>query len=358
MACDTSDPIIDDNDTNPQDSLGTVYFPPSNNLSWERTDPDELGWNSDALPDLYNLLEDNGSRAFIILVDGKIVIEKYFGKDLLNISDFNAASDWYWASAGKTLTAALVGIAQEQAYLDIKDPTTQYLGRGWTSMTAEQEDNITIQHQLTMTSGLDDLIFDNHSFDPSKLRFRSEPGTRWAYHNAPYTLLDTVIESAVKSSFETYFNTQLRDKIDMNGEWLWLDNDHVFFSTALSMARFGWLIANDGKWGEDQVIQNIDYINAMRTPSQNINNSYGYLWWLNGQKDYMLPGLQIVFPGSIAPEGPDDMYSGIGKNGQYLSIIPSLNMVMVRMGENPDQVSVPILFQRDIWEAMNEVLPD
>ncbi|MBT8230555.1 MAG: serine hydrolase, partial [Bacteroidia bacterium] len=91
-------------------------------------------------------------------------------------------------------------------------------------------------------------------------------------------------------------------------------------------------------------------------PSQKINESYGYLWWLNGYSSHMLPATQIVFPGSISPEAPTDMISGIGKNGQYLSIIPSLNMVMVRMGENPDQVAVPILFQNDIWKIMNEIL--
>ena len=354
-SCDDTEPIIDIDD-NPQDTIESIYFPPANNLGWERTSPDSLGWDMDAVSSLYDLLETNGTRAFVVLVDGKIVLEKYFGKDLLNIADFSSTSDWYWASAGKTLTAGLVGIAQEQGYLNINDFTTDYLGRGWTSMTEEQEDAITIWHQLTMTSGFDDFIIDNHSTDPSKLRFKADPGTRWAYHNAPYTLLDAVVESAVDDEFENYFNSELRDKIGMDGNWIWSGHNHIYFSSALSMARYGWLIANDGKWEDEQVIQDVDFINAMRTPSQDINNSYGYLWWLNGKEDHMLPSLQITFPGSLAPSGPVDMYSGIGKNGQYLNVIPSLNMVMVRMGDNPEEVAVPLLFQRDMWDAMNEVL--
>ena len=106
-----------------------------------------------------------------MLKDGKIAIEKYFGT-------FTKDSLWYWASAGKTLTAFLVGQAQEDGLLSIGDSTSKYLGVGWPGLTPEQERKITIRHQLTMTTGLDDGLEDNHCTLDSCLQFLAEPGTR------------------------------------------------------------------------------------------------------------------------------------------------------------------------------------
>lgn len=358
LACNRNT-FVDDGDINEVD-LGSendeLYFPPLNNDTWEKTEPSSIGWRSENLPALYDLLEENETRAFIVLIDGKIVIEEYFGKDLLNLADFDKNDQWYWASAGKTLTAVTTGLAQEQGYLNIQEKSSEYLGQGWTSLEKSQEDKITVWHQLTMTSGLDDRVNNSDNTNPEALQYKAEPGTRWAYHNAPYTLLDGVIEGATDLEFETYFNTHLRDKIGMDGSWLWLEDNHVYFSTARSMARFGLLISNNGDWDGNTIIQDKSFIKEMTNQSQDINYAYGYLWWLNGKQDYMLPGLQLKIPGSITPEAPADMISGIGKNGQYVSVIPSLNMVMVRMGNNPDEVSVPILFQKDIWKAFNEVI--
>ncbi len=94
----------------------------------------------------------------------------------------------------------------------------------------------------------------------------------------------------------------------------------------------------------------------MITTSQQLNKSYGYLWWLNGKESFMVPEVRLVFPGSFNPTAPDDMISGIGKNGQYVSVVLSMNIVLVRVGENPDSVPVPFLFLNDIWSALNDVI--
>jgi hypothetical protein len=70
----------------------------------------------------------------------------------------------------------------------------------------------------------------------------------------------------------------------------------------------------------------------------------------------MLPESQQVFSGSITPNGPADMYSGMGKNGQYISVIPSKEMVLIRMGEDPSSVQVPFLFLDDIWEKLKLII--
>jgi len=336
----------EENGTNP------LYFPPDDPDIWEQVTPSSLGWNTTEIPSLLELLENNGTRAFIVLKDGKIAIEEYFGNNLAGTSPFSKNTLWYWASAGKTLTAFVVGKAQEEGYLSINDKSSDYLGAGWTSLTSQQELKITIRHQLTMTTGLDDDVANNHSFQKEDLIYKAEAGSRWAYHNGPYTLLEKVVSESTEQNFDSYFNSVLRDKTGMDGTWQWIDDDHVYFSTPRSMARFGLLILNNGKWADQAILIDPAYVNSMITPSQTINKSYGFLWWLNGKESFMIPESQIVFPGSITPAGPADMFSGMGKNGQYVSVVPSMNVVMIRMGEDPTSVPVPFLFLDDIWEKL------
>jgi len=333
-----------------------IYFPPSGSDTWATITPSSLGWNTSEIPALLTLLETNGTRGFILLKGGKIVMEEYFGQNLASTAPFVRTSIWYWASAGKTLTSFIAGKASEEGLLHLNNKTSDYLGTGWTSLTPQQESQITVLHQLTMTTGLDDGVADNHDFNPANMLFKAPAGSRWAYHNAPYSILENVIANATAETFNNYFNQKLRDKIGMDGLWSWIDYDNVYFSTARSMARFGLLILNEGKWGEEEILSDSEYYNKMTTPSQNLNKSYGYLWWLNGKESFMVPGLQTIFPGSLTPNAPVDMISGIGKNGQYVSIVPSMNLVLVRMGENPESVEVPFLFLDEIWKKLNVII--
>ena len=79
----------------------SLYFPPLSGNAWDTLSPARLQWCQARIDSLYNYLESRNTQAFIILKDGKIVLEKYFGT-------FTADSIHYWASAGKTLTAMLV----------------------------------------------------------------------------------------------------------------------------------------------------------------------------------------------------------------------------------------------------------
>ncbi|MBL0013307.1 MAG: serine hydrolase [Flavobacterium sp.] len=325
-----------------------LYYPPlSTSATWETTDPTTLNWCPERINNLYAFLEQENTKGFIILKDGKIVLEKYFGT-------FTDQSLWYWASAGKTITSFLVGKAQEENLLNINDRSSIYLGTGWTNCTLPQENNITIKNQLTMTSGLNDGVTDNHCTLPSCLDYLADAGTRWAYHNAPYTLLDNVLENATSQNLNTYTQLKLKNPTGMTGGWATVDYDNVFYSNVRSMARFGLLMQGNGAWNGNQLI-NSTYFNEMINTSQTLNKSYGYLWWLNGKQSFMVPTSQIVFPGSYAPDAPDDMFAGIGKNGQIVSIAPGRGLVVIRMGDAPDSSEVPFTLCNQIWQKINEL---
>jgi CubicO group peptidase (beta-lactamase class C family) len=333
-------------------SSQSVYYPPlSSSAVWESVSPVSLGWSASKIDTLYNYLEKQNSKAFIVLKDGKIVLEKYFGT-------FTADSVWYWASANKTLTAFLVGKAQEDGFLSVNDATNKYLGMGWTSCTPAQENAITIRHQLSMTTGLDDGVAYNHCTTAPCLKYLAAPGVRWAYHNAPYTLLQSVLEKATSTNVNLYTQSKLKTKTGMTGLWTMIDYDNVFFSTARSMARYGLLAQQKFIWKTDTLLHDTAYVRAMTTPSQNLNKSYGYLWWLNGKSSFMLPTLQYVFQGSYAPEAPADMFAALGKNGQIISVSPSQGLVVVRMGNQPDLPAADISPElcNQIWRRLNDVI--
>ncbi|MBL0174379.1 MAG: serine hydrolase [Ignavibacteria bacterium] len=329
----------------------SLYFPPLTGGAWETVSPASLGWDESKLAPLYDYLESSNTKAFIVLKDGRIAIEKYFGT-------FTADSNWYWASAGKTMTAMLVGIAQQEGFLSFNDPSSRWMGRGWTSLPAVKEDLITVRHQLTMTSGLDDGAGDEDCTLPSCLVYKADAGARWAYHNAPYTLLDSVMESATKMSLNQFYLSRMRTKTGMNGAYFRSGPyNNVLFTTPRSMARYGLLILNKGAWSTTPILRDTAYFRQMVTPSQDINNSYGYLWWLNGQKSHMLPKTQTVFPGWLCPNAPADMIAGLGKDGQLLNVVPSMGIVIVRMGRDPDDASlVPNRLNDQVWKRLNDVL--
>ena len=330
-------------------SAQSLYFPPLTGTTWDTTSPASLGWCQTKIDSLYDFLEQTNSKSFILLKDGKIVFEKYFGTHTRD-------SLWYWASAGKTLTAFTVGIAQQEGFLSISDTTSSYLGTGWTDCPPIKEEKITIWNQLTMTSGLNDAVADHYCTLDSCLQFLANAGTRWAYHNGPYTLLDGVISNATGQSLNTYFNTKIRSRIGMNGTFFQVGYNNVYFSNTRSMARFGLLMLNRGNWNGTQIMTDTAYFNQMVNTSQNLNLSYGYLWWLNGKTSFMAPTFQTVFPGPLLADAPVDLYAALGKDGQIINVVPSENLVLIRMGEAPGTSSeVTPVYNNDIWKKINEL---
>ncbi len=325
-----------------------LYFPPAGGSEWETIDSYSLGYCDSGLDSLDAFLAAGNAKAFILLKDGKIVHERYF-------NGFGPDSLWVWNSAGKTLMATLVGIAQQEGSLDINQATNTYLGTGWTNASPSQEDEITLRHQLTMTTGLDDTA-DPDCTNSNCLNYLAPAGTRWAYHNAPYTILGQVIEAATGQSLNIYQRRKFVAPAGITGAFIRLGFNNVYVSDARSMARFGLLTLADGNWDGTPVLADTSYLHDMLTPSQSINPSYGYLWWLNGQPTYRLPTLQVDFPGPLMPGLATDAYAALGKDGQIVAVTPSSNEVWIRMGDAPGTGSLLVAPQlaSDIGTKLSE----
>ncbi len=332
------------------EAFAQKYFPPIANNQWETVSPGVLNWDENELTNLYTYLNEKNTKAFLVLKDGKIAVEKYYGT-------FTADSNWYWASAGKTLTGFMVGIAQKEGIVDVNKKTSDYLGIGWTNAPLAKENLITVRHQLTMTTGIDEDQQIKDSTLPISLNYKTDAGTRWCYFNAPYTLLGQVIEKASGLSYNAYFKTRVKDKIGMNGVWLKAENsNNIFYSTPRSMARFGLLLLNKGIWENTPVLNDPDYFDKQINSSQTLNPSYGYLTWLNGKASYMLPSTDNVFSGSLIPTAPADLYAALGKNDQKIYVVPSKGIVVIRMGNSAgNSFATASKFDNELWEKLSKI---
>ncbi len=332
--------------TAPEPNIDELYFPPINSNDWDTKSVSDLNWNVNELQPLLDFLEENNTKSFIILHDGKIVVEEY-------MNDHSSSKPWYWASAGKTLTTAITGIAHEEGLIDINNKVSDYLGAGWTSAPLEKENLITCKNLLSMDSGLDESFGNN--VEKQNLIYKADAGTRWAYSNVYVKMQDVVAETS-NITWSDYFNSKLRDKIGMNGAWLKTGGFSVYWSSARSMARFGLLISADGIWKNTQIIPE-NFLNKAINTSQNMNKSYGYLWWLNGKDSYKLPSSQVEFQGKLIPNAPNDLYAGLGKNDQKIYVVSSKKLVVIRMGDAVNGENFALSnFDNDLWEKINALI--
>jgi CubicO group peptidase (beta-lactamase class C family) len=327
----------------------SLYFPPTTGTTWASATPASQGWCQPQLDSVLAFAGRKHSKSLLILKDGKLVVEKYYGT-------FTADSLWYWASAGKSLTATLVGLAQQDGILSMNDSTSKYLGR-WTAATKAQQKQILLRHQLTMTTGLDDTPpapCDNESTMPACLRYLTTPATRWAYHTGAYRTLQNVLVAASGAPNMTQYTAQrLGTSIGMTGLWY----QDVFYSRSRDMARFGLFMLAKGSWNGTQILTDTAYFRRMTHPSQTLNRSYGYLWWLNGQPSYLLPTVQATFPGPLIPSAPADLIAALGKNDQKIYVVPSLRLVVVRQGQAAgDSKLASSSFDTELWARIMAML--
>lgn len=338
-----TDPILVPEEETPVIVDDPLYFPPLNSDTWETTAISELNWNADQLQPLLDYLEDKNTKSFIILHKGKIVVENY-------MNGHTATSPWYWASAGKTLTTAVAGIAQDENLINLNNKVSDYIGAGWTSATLVKENLITCKNLLSMTSGLDDSMGDGIA--PSELYYLADAGTRWAYHGV-FLKMQDIIASASNQTWDDYFNTKLKNKIGMTGAWIANGNLNVYWSTTRSMARFGLLMLANGTWENTQIVSS-SFLNEATNSTQNLNEAYGYMWWLNGKNSYRLPQIQLEFSGALIPNAPQDLFCALGKNDQKMYVVPSKDLVIIRMGETADASNFALSnFDNELWEKIN-----
>lgn len=336
-----------DGPINVQSRAGTAYVPPLSGDNWETVSPASAGWDEARLNEALAYAGENQSTAMVVLYRGRIMAERYW-------RDWNLHSAAAIASCQKSVTSLLTGIAQEEGLLRIDDPVSHYLGAGWTKAPPEAEERITLRHLLTMTSGLAD-----------DLSYEVDAGTRWYYNTPAYYRLKAVIERAAGVSMNDFTRTRLLERIGMQdsvwfGELLAPPPGQQLRSSARNMARFGLLILNDGNWGAEAIIGDTQYLAESVTTSQELNLSYGYLWWLNGQPSHVLPGpARQTREGPFIPAAPSDMVSALGVGDKKIYLVKSMDLVVTRHGAaaGMGRTEAVSSFDNLLWQKLMAAAP-
>jgi CubicO group peptidase (beta-lactamase class C family) len=324
---------------------------------WDTADPASVGWDPPALQAALDFAGAHGTRALVVAVGGRVIAQQAWG---VSIDGF--ARDV--ASCQKSVVALLVGNLQDAGRLAIDEPVTTYLGAGWTRATPGEEAPITVRHLLTMTSGLAD-----------DLTFAAPPGTVWRYTTNAYQQLVPLVEEVSGRSIDESTRVALFDPIGVSRASRWqvrriegpfgVDPTgrriQGLVMTAPDLARVGLLVLRDGTWGARRVLADRSYLAEALAPSQELNPSYGYLWWLNGQDAFVLPGPPVRRPGPLIPGAPADLVAALGKDDQKLYVVPSLEAVVTRLGAPADPSRGPrparSSFDAELWQRLVAAAP-
>ena len=306
--------------------------------------------------DLYDYLLENNTSSFLVSEKGKIVIDQEFKVqktlkpkslmffNLLQHGFVQNRSQEDVASIQKSLVSILVGIAQQKGLLDIDNSVTSYIGK-WTLLEEEKENLITVKNLLSMTSGLD-----------ADFNYLSQPDSQWLYNSRAYSQLFYVLEKTSGLQINELSSQWLFDELEMK-ETFWKERKkgltgfpkdsakYGLVTTAKDLLKFGEFILNGGEVGTNHVILDIDFFDDTFSKSQNMNEAYGYLWWLNNSKTYMTWEKNIS-SGNLFSKVPEETILALGAGGRVLAIVPSEEMVLVRLGSFPNDPN----FYNNLWE--------
>jgi CubicO group peptidase (beta-lactamase class C family) len=279
----------------------------------------------------YKVFTDLKTVAYLVIKDSAIIYEQYWE----NYSDTSLSNSF---SVAKSIISLFVGIAVDEGKIkSIDDPVCNYLPE----FCSDENKVLTIHHLLTMSSGLNWDESYSSLFSKTtqayygsnlrdlvlKLKVVEKPGEKFKYLSCNTQLLALIIEKATGKNVSEYASEKLWKPIGASHDAIWsidtkngVEKAYCCFNTnARDFARLGQLILNKGRWGNRQVVSE-KYIAEATTPADYLKDEdgsplrkYGFQWWILNYKEY-----NVVY--------------ARGVNGQYVFVIPSENMVVVRLG--------------------------
>ena len=245
----------------------------------------------------------------------------------------------------KILASTVVGLAIDRGDIDSVDQSAADFIPEW---QGTEKEAITLRDLLSMSSGLEfDMIADNVTMplagDMTQLAVQAplvhSPGLLWEYNNHSVQALEPVLRNATGMAADVYANQHLFAPMGMDVDWKRDDSGQpaLYMNARTSCrdnARFGYLHLREGCWRGERLLSK-EWISESTSPSTTMNRGYGYWWWLNGEQ----PTLDSVTfqekSNVLHPFAPGDAYCGVGLGSQFVEVIPSLDMVVVRMGTAP-----------------------
>lgn len=326
--------------------VGTDPVAPVPSAVWPTGDPGEHGLDPARLEDVAAYLDDFGSNCLAVIKDGYLVDARYW-------RGTTPTTDQEVFSITKSITSTLVGIAQDRGLVDIDEPASKYI-QEWRGTDSE---TVTIENLLSMVSGrqydpqkdLMDIAVnadDKRAFSIA-LGQQDPPGQRWVYNDAGVQILGEVLERATGRSVDDFARTALLEPLGMTATMIDDRAGHTMTfmglqADCLDIARFGYLALRGGTWGSEQIVSRAWFEDATKS-SQEVMTPYGYLWWLNANGRRQTRAGDVVDDGTyFLPDAPTDAFAAVGTASQVLVVVPSEDLVVVRLGpgDSPNEPEV------------------
>jgi CubicO group peptidase (beta-lactamase class C family) len=286
---------------------------------WETAAPASQGLSAEKLDKAREWLATHNSRSGLVVRHGRIVAEWYFeGAD--------RSSKFAAYSTSKSLSSIATGLAIADGKLTLD----QTVGRYLPDVQPSGKKAITVKQLISMTSG----VHNNPNITQREDLFRysmneapldHEPGSKWDYNNTGLSLLSPLFEKATGKQIDDFLKERVFTPIGIAADdWKWERRDgyaipysgcHI---TARGMGRIGLLALHKGEWNGQRVIP-ADWLKESIAPSQEMNPSYGYLWWNNTAKKW--------------PNVPKDAFAALGRWDNNILIVPSLDLVVIRQSD-------------------------
>ena len=306
-----------------------AYWP---DLEWRTSTPEEQGLDSASIVSM--LQEIRGSKlpvhSVLIVRRGTLVTEAYFPpytRELMHPV----------YSIAKSVTSAMTGIAIHDGFITgVQEPVLDYFPDVAQTTRDGYLPDVTIEHLLTMSAGFNrrtlpaDLSDKDASFDAARSVLAKgvadNPGEMFFYDSGLPHVLSTVIQQTSGLKLSEYARRNLFEPLGIT-ELVWESDpqDITIGGSGLSlrpqdMARLGYLYLHNGEWNGKQIVP-ADWVQASTTlhmqtkglTSTSEGDGYGYYWWIDSW----------------------DGYSAHGFGGQYIFVLPQLDMVVVFTGGLP-----------------------
>ena len=303
-----------------------------NVFNWNIVSPEALGIEPSRVQELIDYIKEPSlNTQAVILIKGNNIITEYYAEGY-NKNDL--VTSW---SVAKSFSSTLIGIAIDEGYIgSVDDSISLYLPE-WKT---EPQENISLKYLLGMRSGMDDhpglgVYFQsdmvNYSLDREISR---EPGIAFSYSNEDSMLFSRIIENATSLDFQEYADTRLFNKLDIKETW-WTDKSGNTLTyagldmTPREFAKFGLMIAQEGKWLDEQIVSE-SWIGEATTEFDNLA-SYGYQWWTS-----------TISESGLGMFRQDDypFFSALGLDGQYIYVWPEKDLVLVRFTKYQHQGNI------------------
>lgn len=353
---------------------GEVYYPPPESEGGWRwlKEPEEVRERAGMDPGVLDLMAKQqeflwGSELWgIVIIRHGYLVREYYSFIVLIPTRFDI-----W-SGTKSLAGTAWGILLEDSrqgrlsgsqQVDLGSPVYAFIPEGY-PLTDPRKERMTIRHLLTLTSALpggDEGIYGiptatehgpfEHALGRCPNRYGKwvdkllgEPGTVWTYSDPGWAHLALAFFNITGREMSDYLQERVFGPIgienlswDVQGGSGFMGphtNAHTgIHISARELARFGYLMLHKGVWDGEQLVPRW-WVELATEPSQDLNPAYGYTWWVNKG-------------GARWPELPRDAFGLSGHRNNYCTIIPSLDLVVARVGSGP---SLPE------WTALNRIV--